>query len=141
MLDGSVKLIDYGVACRLGKTMDKRHTSVGTPYWMAPEVIMCDGQQLMEYDSRCDVWYVTLMKNKQYSKWLALRCLGITALELAEGKAPLSDLHPMRALFQIPRNPPPAVKNDQLWSKEFIDFVGECLTKDPEERPVNAMVK
>ena len=55
-LDGEVKLIDYGVSCRLSHAQEKRHTSVGTPYWMAPEVIMCDGQQLMEYDSRCDVW-------------------------------------------------------------------------------------
>lgn len=85
-----MKLIDYGVSCVLNDPEEKRHTSVGTPYWMAPEVIMCEGQQMMEYDSRCDVW-----------------SLGITAIELAEGKAPLSDIHPMRALFQIPRNPPP----------------------------------
>lgn len=65
------------------------------------------------------------------------RSLGITAIELAEGKAPLSDLHPMRALFQIPRNPPPALKDEIEWSKEFIDFVHECLTKDYEERPVS----
>ena len=54
--DCSIKLIDYGVACRLNGADDRRHTSVGTPYWMAPEVIMCEGQQLQEYDSRCDVW-------------------------------------------------------------------------------------
>ena len=64
------------------------------------------------------------------------RSLGITAIELAEGRAPLSDLHPMRALFQIPRNPPPALADEQLWSRDFVDFVHECLNKDWEERPV-----
>ena len=70
----------------------------------------------------------------------SIRSLGITAIELAEACAPLSDLHPMRALFQIPRNPPPALKDELLWSKEFCDFVHECLTKDYEERPVHYFI-
>lgn len=87
--DGFVKLVDFGVSSHLAATMARRNTSVGTPYWMAPEVIACEQQLDQSYDSRCDVWSV-----------------GITAIELAEGDPPLSDIHPMRALFQIPRNPP-----------------------------------
>ena len=129
-------LVDYGVACKLDVPDDceenlgeeslqhieqKRHTAVGTPYWMAPEVILCDSNGNEGYDSRCDVW-----------------SLGITAIELAEGKAPLCDIHPMRALFQIPRNPPPTLTDSTIWSKEFQDFVHECLVKDYEERPVRS---
>lgn len=81
------------------------------------QVIACEQQLDMSYDARCDIW-----------------SLGITAIELAEGDPPLSDLHPMRALFQIPRNPPPQL------TKRFDcvllgDFVNECLRKDLEERP------
>ncbi len=123
-------LVDFGVSCRLRGANDdedafeeRRRTAVGTPYWMAPEVILCDSaSEGVGYDSRCDVW-----------------SLGITAIELAEGKAPLSDLHPMRALFQIPRNPPPFLRDARLWSKDFQDFVCECLTKDFEERPVRTL--
>lgn len=87
--DGYVKLVDFGVSSHLAATMARRNTSVGTPYWMAPEVIACEQQIDHSYDARCDVWSI-----------------GITAIELAEGDPPLSNIHPMRALFQIPRNPP-----------------------------------
>lgn len=87
--EANVKLVDFGVSSHLAATMARRNTSVGTPYWMAPEVIACEQQLDQSYDSRCDVWSI-----------------GITAIELAEGDPPLSDIHPMRALFQIPRNPP-----------------------------------
>ncbi|XP_052129317.1 myosin-IIIb-like [Frankliniella occidentalis] len=90
--EGNVKLVDFGVSSHLQATLGRRNTSVGTPYWMAPEVIACEQQLDSSYDCRCDVWSV-----------------GITAIELAEGEPPLSDLHPMRALFQIPRNPPPQI--------------------------------
>ncbi|XP_043279614.1 myosin-IIIb-like isoform X2 [Venturia canescens] len=116
--EAKVKLVDFGVASHLTATMGRRNTSVGTPYWMAPEVIACEQQLDSSYDARCDVWSV-----------------GITAIELAEGDPPLSELHPMRALFQIPRNPPPALKNPDSHSPELSDFIAECLVKDLEHRP------
>ncbi|XP_069984384.1 myosin-IIIb isoform X8 [Penaeus vannamei] len=114
---GAIKIIDFGVSSHLSSTWGRRNTSVGTPYWMAPEVIACEQQLDYSYDVRCDVW-----------------SLGITAIELADGEPPLSDVHPMRALFQIPRNPPPSVERPIEWSAEFNDFVAECLVKDFEQR-------
>ncbi|XP_076293572.1 myosin-IIIb isoform X2 [Lasioglossum baleicum] len=116
--DANVKLVDFGVSSHLAETLARKNTSVGTPYWMAPEVIACEQQLDSSYDSRCDVWSV-----------------GVTAIELAEGDPPLSELHPMRALFQIPRNPPPALKNPDFHTPELVDFVTECLVKDLEHRP------
>lgn len=115
---GDVKLVDFGVSSHLAATMARRNTSVGTPYWMSPEVIACEQQLDQSYDSRCDVW-----------------SLGITAIELAEGDPPLNDLHPMRALFQIPRNPPPKLQHPELHTPMLADFIAECLIKDLEQRP------
>uniref|UniRef100_A0A182J2M0 non-specific serine/threonine protein kinase n=1 Tax=Anopheles atroparvus TaxID=41427 RepID=A0A182J2M0_ANOAO len=115
---GHVKLVDFGVSSHLAATMARRNTSVGTPYWMAPEVIACEQQLDQSYDSRCDVWSV-----------------GITAIELAEGDPPLCELHPMRALFQIPRNPPPKLGHPEQYSSLLSDFISECLVKDLEQRP------
>ncbi|KAJ1530956.1 hypothetical protein ONE63_005792 [Megalurothrips usitatus] len=116
--DAQVKLVDFGVSSHLQATLGRRNTSVGTPYWMAPEVIACEQQLDSSYDCRCDVWSV-----------------GITAIELAEGEPPLSDLHPMRALFQIPRNPPPHLAQPEQHGAELVDFVRQCLVKDMEQRP------
>ncbi|XP_061169935.1 myosin-IIIb-like isoform X3 [Saccostrea echinata] len=115
---GQIKLIDYGVSGHLPSTLARKNTSVGTPYWMAPEVIACERQLEYNYDIRCDIW-----------------SLGITAIELADGEPPLSDLHPMRALFKIPRNPQPQLVNPDQWSDDFKDFIAQCLVKDFEARP------
>ncbi|XP_014669755.1 PREDICTED: myosin-IIIb-like [Priapulus caudatus] len=116
--DARIKLVDYGVSSHLQNTMGRRNTSVGTPFWMAPEVIACEQQLDYSYDVRCDVW-----------------SLGITAIEMADGEPPLADMHPMRALFKIPRNPPPSLKNSRDWSPTFVDFIKQCLIKDFEKRP------
>ncbi|XP_072944444.1 myosin-IIIb-like isoform X2 [Epargyreus clarus] len=116
--DGEVKLVDFGVSSHLAATAARRNTSVGTPYWMAPEVIACEQQLDQSYDCRCDVWSV-----------------GITAIELAEGEPPLSGLHPMRALFQIPRNPPPNLSHPEIFSSQLSHFIATCLVKDMNERP------
>ncbi|VDM74502.1 unnamed protein product [Strongylus vulgaris] len=101
-----VKLVDFGVSAQLDKTVGRRNTFIGTPYWMAPEVIACDENPEATYDSRSDLW-----------------SLGITSLEMAEGHPPLCDMHPMRALFLIPRNPPPRLKRSKKWTKKFESFI------------------
>ncbi|CAF4483567.1 unnamed protein product [Rotaria sp. Silwood1] len=116
--DGHIKLIDFGVSAYLNPTNGRRNTSVGTPFFMAPEVIACERQMDYDYDTRADVWST-----------------GITAIEIAEGEPPLADMHPMRALVSIPRNPPPCLRQSQEWSNEFNDFIRQCLIKDFEARP------
>ncbi|XP_044060760.1 misshapen-like kinase 1 isoform X3 [Siniperca chuatsi] len=115
--NAEVKLVDFGVSAQLDKTIGRRNTFIGTPYWMAPEVIACDENPEATYDYRSDLW-----------------SLGITALEMAEGAPPLCDMHPMRALFLIPRNPPPKLKSKK-WSKRFLSFVDSCLVKNHLHRP------
>ncbi|XP_052899293.1 serine/threonine-protein kinase mig-15 isoform X2 [Anopheles moucheti] len=115
--NAEVKLVDFGVSAQLDKTIGRRNTFIGTPYWMAPEVIACDENRDATYDNRSDLW-----------------SLGITALEMAESQPPLCDLHPMRALFLIPRNPPPRMKSKK-WSKKFHSFIDTVLVKDYHQRP------
>ncbi|XP_017325555.1 mitogen-activated protein kinase kinase kinase kinase 4 isoform X3 [Ictalurus punctatus] len=115
--NAEVKLVDFGVSAQLDRTVGRRNTFIGTPYWMAPEVIACDENPDATYDYRSDLW-----------------SCGITAIEMAEGAPPLCDMHPMRALFLIPRNPPPRLKSKK-WSKKFFNFIESCLVKNYTQRP------
>ncbi|XP_018105260.1 TRAF2 and NCK-interacting protein kinase isoform X2 [Xenopus laevis] len=115
--NAEVKLVDFGVSAQLDRTVGRRNTFIGTPYWMAPEVIACDENPDATYDYRSDLW-----------------SCGITAIEMAEGAPPLCDMHPMRALFLIPRNPPPRLKSKK-WSKKFFNFIEGCLVKNYTQRP------
>ncbi|KAF7691559.1 TRAF2 and NCK interacting kinase b isoform X14 [Silurus meridionalis] len=115
--NAEVKLVDFGVSAQLDRTVGRRNTFIGTPYWMAPEVIACDENPDATYDFKSDLW-----------------SLGITAIEMAEGAPPLCDMHPMRALFLIPRNPAPRLKSKK-WTKKFQSFIDSCLVKNHTQRP------
>ncbi|XP_040962916.1 serine/threonine-protein kinase 10 isoform X2 [Gossypium hirsutum] len=110
---GEVKLGDFGVAAQLTRTMSKRNTFIGTPHWMAPEVI-----QESRYDGKVDLW-----------------ALGISAIEMAEGLPPRAAVHPMRVIFMISIEPAPMLEDKEKWSLVFHDFVAKSLTKDPRLRP------
>lgn len=115
---GQVKLADFGVSAELTNTLNKRKTVVGSPYWMAPEVI-----RESHYDGRADVW-----------------SLGITVIELAEGAPPHANLHPLRAIFVIPSKPAPTLADPDNWSPEMLDFVRCCCQKDPSQRHDSALL-
>jgi hypothetical protein len=113
-----VKLADFGVSAELSNTLNKRKTVVGSPYWMAPEVI-----RESHYDGRADVW-----------------SLGITTIEMAEGAPPHSNFHPLRAIFVIPTKPAPTLADPDNWSPEMFDFIRCCCQKDPSQRYDSALL-
>ena len=104
-----VHIADFGVSAQMSNTMSKRKTVIGTPFWMAPEVI-----QESSYNGKADIW-----------------SLGITAIELAEGEPPYANIHPMRAIFMIPSRAPATLANKEKFSPELNDFIAKCLVKDP----------
>eukprot|EP01116_Phalansterium_solitarium_P004885 TRINITY_DN1608_c1_g2_i1.p1 TRINITY_DN1608_c1_g2~~TRINITY_DN1608_c1_g2_i1.p1 ORF type:complete len:1045 (+),score=376.85 TRINITY_DN1608_c1_g2_i1:171-3305(+) len=110
---GEVKLADFGVAAQLSETLSKRQTQIGTPFWMAPEII-----QEVPYDTKVDIW-----------------SLGITAIELAEMRPPYWDQGAIRALFLIVTKPSPTCEQPEKFSAEFNDFLSKCLIKEAKSRP------
>jgi len=115
--DGTVKLADFGVSALLASKPEGAFTFIGTPYWMAPEVIDNKSASVNPYDMKSDIW-----------------SLGITAIELAQITPPLSDVHPMRALFQIPLEESPTLKSPGDWTPDFSDYLAKSLMKDPKAR-------
>uniref|UniRef100_A0A8C1Z0G3 non-specific serine/threonine protein kinase n=1 Tax=Cyprinus carpio TaxID=7962 RepID=A0A8C1Z0G3_CYPCA len=116
-MDGQVKLADFGVSAKNDNTLQKRSTFIGTPYWMAPEVIMCETSKDNPYTTKADIW-----------------SLGITLIEAAEMEPPHHSLNPMRVLLKITKSPPPTLSNPRQWSSHFQDFLRRTLQKNPESR-------
>ena len=117
---GEVKIADFGYAAQLTEKQQKRTTVVGTPYWMAPELIRGH-----DYGVKVDIW-----------------SLGIMCMEMAEGEPPYMEFPPLRALFLITTKGIPDLKDPAKWSPEFRDFVKSCLVKDVEDRPdASALLK
>ncbi|KAJ3299992.1 Serine/threonine-protein kinase 24 [Borealophlyctis nickersoniae] len=108
---GAVKLADFGVAAQLAANKAVRTTFVGTPLYMAPEIVLSQ-----PYGPKVDIW-----------------SLGIMAIELGTRRAPRCEMHPMDVLYSIPTTPSPQL--DESFSSEFRDFVKQCLAKNPEARP------
>ncbi|ETO19938.1 hypothetical protein RFI_17281, partial [Reticulomyxa filosa] len=115
---GQCKLADFGVSTQLQQTISKRNTVIGSPFWMAPEVFKQN-----TYDQKADIW-----------------SLGITVIEMAEGKPPLSELPPLRVglfyvtLLKIPTNDPPTLYDKEKWSDALHDFLRRCLVLNSSER-------
>ena len=117
--EGHVRLADFGVSAKMKNKSDRRTTAIGAPFWMAPEVIL-----EKKYDGRADIWSV-----------------GITVIELAESRPPNSHINPMRALFLIPKSPPPKLKKPQDYTADMNNFVKECLTVNMNKRPTATQLK
>uniref|UniRef100_UPI00358F8F39 LOW QUALITY PROTEIN: serine/threonine-protein kinase 10-like n=1 Tax=Myxine glutinosa TaxID=7769 RepID=UPI00358F8F39 len=117
MLDGSVKLADFGVSAKNNSTLQRRDTFIGTPYWMAPEVVMCETMKDAPYDCKADVW-----------------SLGITLIELAEREPPNHEMNPMRVLLRIAKADPPTLTYPSRWSPDFSDFLSKSLERHPDVR-------
>ncbi|XP_032929324.1 serine/threonine-protein kinase 10 [Catharus ustulatus] len=121
--DGDIKLADFGVSAKNMKTLQKRDSFIGTPYWMAPEVVMCETMKDTPYDYKADIW-----------------SLGITLIEMAQMEPPHHELNPMRVLLKIAKSEPPTLSCPSKWSLEFRDFLKTALDKNPESRPSAAQL-
>ncbi|XP_069575206.1 STE20-like serine/threonine-protein kinase [Brachyistius frenatus] len=116
-LDGDVKLADFGVSAKNTKTLQRRDSFIGTPYWMAPEVVMCETSKDRPYDYRADIW-----------------SLGVTLIELAQVEPPNHEMNPMRVLLKIAKAEPPTLMQPSRWSPDFSDFLKRCLDKNVDNR-------
>ncbi|XP_013163491.1 PREDICTED: serine/threonine-protein kinase 10 [Papilio xuthus] len=120
-MTGGVKLADFGVSAKNKSTLQKHDTFIGTPYWMAPEVVLCETFRDHPYDFKVDIW-----------------SLGITLIEFAQMEPPNHEMTPMRVLLKIQKSDPPALDQPSRWSKPFNDFIAKALVKDPEKRPTSS---
>ncbi|KAL0808670.1 hypothetical protein ABMA28_013104, partial [Loxostege sticticalis] len=120
-MTGGVKLADFGVSAKNKSTLQKHDTFIGTPYWMAPEVVLCETFRDHPYDFKVDIW-----------------SLGITLIEFAQMEPPNHEMTPMRVLLKIQKSDPPSLDQPSRWSKSFNDFIAKALVKDPEKRPTAA---
>ncbi|XP_078499847.1 STE20-like serine/threonine-protein kinase isoform X2 [Lissotriton helveticus] len=116
-IDGDVKLADFGVSAKNTKTIQRRDSFIGTPYWMAPEVVMCETSKDRPYDYKADVW-----------------SLGVTLIEMAQIEPPHHELNPMRVLLKIAKSEPPTLAQPSRWSNDFNDFLRKCLEKNLDVR-------
>ncbi|KAM9847873.1 STE20-like serine/threonine-protein kinase isoform 3-T3 [Aulostomus maculatus] len=116
-LDGEVKLADFGVSAKNTKTLQRRDSFIGTPYWMAPEVVMCETSKDRPYDYKADIW-----------------SLGVTLIELAQIEPPNHEMNPMRVLLKIAKSEPPTLMHPSRWSPEFSDFLRKALDKNVDNR-------
>ncbi|KAM9792077.1 STE20-like serine/threonine-protein kinase [Neosynchiropus ocellatus] len=116
-LDGDVKLADFGVSAKNSKTLQRRDSFIGTPYWMAPEVVMCETSKDRPYDYKADIW-----------------SLGVTLIELAQIEPPNHEMNPMRVLLKIAKAEPPTLMQPSRWSAEFSDFLKRSLDKNVDNR-------
>uniref|UniRef100_A0A4W4DZN7 non-specific serine/threonine protein kinase n=1 Tax=Electrophorus electricus TaxID=8005 RepID=A0A4W4DZN7_ELEEL len=115
--DGDIKLADFGVSAKNTKTLQRRDSFIGTPYWMAPEVVMCETSKDRPYDYKADIW-----------------SLGITLIELAQIEPPNHEMNPMRVLLKIAKSEPPTLLQPSRWSPEFSDFLKKALDKNVDQR-------
>ncbi|XP_041424596.1 STE20-like serine/threonine-protein kinase isoform X2 [Xenopus laevis] len=122
-LDGDVKLADFGVSAKNTRTLQRRDSFIGTPYWMAPEVVMCETSKDRPYDFKADVW-----------------SLGVTLIEMAQIEPPHHELNPMRVLLKIAKSEPPTLAQPSRWSPEFNDFLKKCLEKNLDARWTTAQL-
>ncbi|XP_029690954.1 STE20-like serine/threonine-protein kinase isoform X1 [Takifugu rubripes] len=116
-LNGEVKLADFGVSAKNTKTLQRRDSFIGTPYWMAPEVVMCETSKDRPYDYKADIW-----------------SLGVTLIELAQIEPPNHEMNPMRVLLKIAKSEPPTLMHPSRWSPEFNDFLRKALDKNVDNR-------